>query len=64
MERQPADLSSTTGARVLKDKIESFWRERGYTVTVSIFDTNYSPHIRSVRGDVRSDMKNGWPPRK
>jgi hypothetical protein len=64
--REPGDFCSREGAHALKQKIESYWRERGHTVVVALHNVGFHPAIRAARYDVRSDMVNGMPraPRK
>lgn len=58
------DLCNKDGARRLKERIEEYWRERGRKVEVKIVEAGFVPTMRSAREDVRSDMKNGFPPKK
>jgi len=58
------DFCSTDGARRLKQRIEEYWRERGYTVDVKLIDAGFVAAMRSARTDVRSDMVNGLPARR
>ncbi len=58
------DFCTNDGARRLKNKIEEYWRERGYDVNVSLVEEGFVPAMRSGRTDVRSDMLNGFPNRK
>ncbi|MEJ0060813.1 MAG: hypothetical protein WDM79_15070 [Terricaulis sp.] len=55
------DYCSRDGAVALKDKIESYWRERGQDVMLSLHNVGFHPAIRAARYDVRSDMINGFP---
>lgn len=55
------DRCDRLGACDLRDRIESFWRERGATVAVKLVEAPFTPNMRSARVDVRSDMLNGWP---
>jgi hypothetical protein len=55
------DYCTKKGAERLKQKIESYWAERGQMVIVHIHNTGFHPAIRSARFDVRSDMCNGMP---
>ena len=59
--REPADYCSREGALALKTKIESYWRERGQEVMLSMHNVGFHPAIRAARYDVRSDMINGMP---
>jgi hypothetical protein len=60
---EPADYCSKEGAASLKEKIEAYWRERGYEVMVAMHNVGFHPAIRAARYDVRSDMVNGMPRR-
>ncbi len=60
----PGDWCTTEGARRLKDKIEAYWKERGYDVSVELVDAGFMPAMRSARTDVRSNLVNGLPPRE
>lgn len=59
----PGDWCTEDGARRLKSKIEDYWRDRGYDVSVNLVDACFMPAMRSARTDVRSDMVNGMPRR-
>lgn len=58
------DFCTSEGARRLKVKIQEYWRDRGYDVTVDLVDEGFVPAMRSGRTDVRSDMINGLPRRR
>ncbi|HVY83872.1 MAG TPA: hypothetical protein VG943_01970 [Caulobacterales bacterium] len=58
------DFCNADGARRLKQRIEEYWRERGYAVDVKLVEAGFVPAMRSARTDVRSDMVNGFPARK
>lgn len=58
------DFCTSEGARRLKAKIQEYWRDRGYDVTVDLVDEGFVPAMRSGRTDVRSDMINGLPRRR
>ena len=58
------DFCNVDGARRLKQRIEEYWRERGYTVDVKLIEAGFVAAMRSARTDVRSDMVNGMPMRK
>jgi len=60
---EPADHCSREGAQDLKQKIEAYWRERGFSVMVLLHNVGFHPAIRAARYDVRSDMINGMPRR-
>lgn len=55
------DHCTHEGATRLKDRIESYWKERGYTVSVELCEGGFIPAMRSARTDVRSNMVNGLP---
>ena len=55
------DFCNADGARRLKQRIEEYWRDRGYTVDVKLVDAGFVAAMRSARTDVRSDMVNGMP---
>ncbi len=56
-----ADFCNTDGARRLKNKIEDYWRDRGFDVDIKLVDAGFMAAMRSARTDVRSDMVNGMP---
>jgi len=58
------DFCNVDGARRLKQRIEEYWRERGYTVDVKLIEAGFVAAMRSARTDVRSDMVNGMPTKK
>jgi len=55
------ELSDELGAQRLKARIEAHWAERGQKVQILIEPKGFTPQMRAVRYDVRSDMKNGLP---
>jgi hypothetical protein len=55
------DFCNVDGARRLKQRIEEYWRERGFTVDVKLVEAPFVAAMRSARMDVRSDMVNGFP---
>tara|TARA_Y100000052_G_scaffold27585_1_gene36905 strand:+ start:28506 stop:28877 length:372 start_codon:yes stop_codon:yes gene_type:complete len=57
------DWCTTDGARRLKDKIEAYWRERGFDVDIDLVEAGFIAAMRSGRTDVRSNMINGMPVR-
>jgi hypothetical protein len=57
----PEDFCSTDGAHRLKQRIQEYWRERGYEVSVNLVDAPFVAAMRSGRTDVRSDLRNGMP---
>lgn len=58
-----ADLCDRDGASRLAEKIQDFWRKRGFDVYVEMKDEGFVSTMRSARTDVRSDMINGMPTR-
>lgn len=58
------DFCSTDGAQRLKQRIQEYWRERGYEVSVELIEAPFVAAMRSGRMDVRSDMRNGMPRRR
>jgi hypothetical protein len=58
------DFCTSEGARRLKQRIEEYWRERGYEVDVKLVDASFVAAMRSARTDVRSNMINGLPTRR
>ena len=57
------DFCNPEGARRLKQRIEEYWRERGYDIDVKLVEAGFVAAMRSARTDVRSDMVNGFPSR-
>lgn len=58
-----ADLCNKDGANRLAQKIQDFWRKKGFDVVVEMKDEGFVSTMRSARTDVRSDMINGMPTR-
>lgn len=58
------DWCDEEGAKRLREKINSYWSERGYEVDVNLIDAGFVPAMRSARTDVRSNMVNGMPMRR
>jgi hypothetical protein len=58
------DWCTPEGARKLKQRIESYWKDRGYDVDIDLVDAGFTPSMRSGRTDVRSNMRNGMPNRR
>ncbi len=58
------DFCNAEGARRLKQRIEEYWRERGYAVEVKLVEAGFVAAMRSARTDVRSDMVNGFPTKR
>lgn len=57
------DFCTNDGARRLKQRIEDYWKERGYNVDIKLIDAGFVAAMRSARTDVRSNMVNGLPTR-
>lgn len=58
------DFCNADGARRLKQRIEEYWKERGFTVEVKLVEAGFVAAMRSARTDVRSDMVNGFPTKR
>ena len=58
------DFCNTDGARKIKNRIEEYWKDRGFQVDVKLIDAGFVAAMRSARTDVRSDMVNGMPRRR
>lgn len=58
------DWCTTDGARKLKEKIEAYWKDRGYDVDIDLVEAGFVAAMRSGRTDVRSDMVNGMPAKR
>lgn len=58
-----SDYTDRAGAQILKERIETYWRERGYEVQVTLAAASFTPAIRAARFDIRSELVNGWPRR-
>jgi hypothetical protein len=58
------DFCNVDGARRLKQRIEEYWRERGFSVEVKLVEAGFVAAMRSARTDVRSDMVNGLPTKR
>ncbi len=56
-----ADLCDHDGASRLANKIQDFWKKRGFDVSVEMSEEGFVSTMRSARTDVRSDMINGMP---
>ncbi|MDZ4776550.1 MAG: phosphoglycolate phosphatase [Alphaproteobacteria bacterium] len=55
------DFCNVDGARRLKQRIEEYWKDKGYNVDVKLIEAPFVAAMRSARTDVRSDMVNGFP---
>jgi hypothetical protein len=55
------DFCTREGALRLKERIESYWKDRGYDVNIELLEAGFMPAMRSARTDVRSNMVNGIP---
>lgn len=58
------DFCNPEGARRLKQRIEEYWRDRGYNVDIKLIEAGFVAAMRSARTDVRSDMVNGMPSKR
>ncbi len=58
------DFCNADGARRIKQRIEEYWRDRGYAVDVKLIEAGFVAAMRSARTDVRSDMVNGFPTKR
>jgi hypothetical protein len=58
-----SDLCTDDGAKRLAQRIEDFWRKRGFDVSVETQAEGFVSTMRSARTDLRSDMVNGMPRR-
>ena len=56
------DWCGRDGAYALKEKIESYWKARGFSVQIIMQPAGFLPSMRSARMDIRSTMRNGLPP--
>lgn len=56
-----SDFCTEDGALRLKNKIEEYWKSRGFDVNIDLVDAGFIPAMRSARTDVRSNMINGMP---
>ena len=54
------DFCTRDGALRLKERIEAYWRDRGYDVNIELCEAGFMPAMRSARTDVRSNMVNGY----
>jgi len=59
-DERKGDSERARNAR-LKEKIEAYWRERGFEVCVNLIDGPFTPTLRENRVDLRSDLINGLP---
>ena len=53
------DFCTREGAMRLKERIEAYWKDRGYDVNIELHEAGFMPAMRSARTDVRSNMVNG-----
>lgn len=58
------DYCSHAGALALARTIEAYWAERGYDARVKMIEAGFNSVTRSCRVDLRSNLRNGLPPRK
>jgi hypothetical protein len=68
IERNPSSLVGDApdyccqpGAERLKAMIETYWRDRGFNVRVTVRQAGFHPSVRAIRFEVHSDMINGLP---
>ena len=64
MDYRPNEFCDADGAGRLKQRIEEFWRARGFAVSVEFIEGRLSAAVRSAHTDVRSDMLDGLPSHK
>lgn len=57
----PGEFTDRQGAELLKARIESYWRERGYDVQITLVQAAFTAALRASRYDLRSEMTNGLP---
>jgi len=55
------DFCTREGALRLKERIEAYWKERGFDVSIELHEAGFMAAMRSARTDVRSNMINGMP---
>lgn len=55
------DYCDKFGANLLKQRIETYWRERGHEIQVVLQEVGFLSTMRSARFDVRSTLVNGLP---
>lgn len=58
------DLSSAAGAAHLCERINAYWRERGFDPNARPVRLPYRPAMRSTSFAIKSDLVAGQPPRK
>lgn len=63
-ENDAPEHSDAKGAQRLKERIEAYWKERGFKIKVELHEAGFSPSMRSARVDVRSNLVSGLPPKK
>lgn len=56
-----ADYTDQRGASTLKERIEAYWRERGFDIQVILVEGAFTQSLRGCRMDLRSDLINGLP---
>ncbi len=52
------------GVAKLKQMIDAYWNERGFDPECEIVQTHFNKQLRTVRYDLRSNLKNGIPQKK
>ena len=45
----PGEFTDRHGAELLKSRIESYWRERGYDVQITLVQAAFTPALRASR---------------
>lgn len=55
------DATSATGAQRIKERIERYWRERGFEVHVTLKRLPYIAVAREAAFAISSDLINGLP---
>ena len=59
------ELSDAEGAQRLKQRIEAYWKERGFNnIEVELHPAGFLSSMRTARVDLRSNLVNGQPPEK
>ena len=55
------ECTTAKGAAWVKQRIEEFWRSKGYDVEVTLISAGGNTSTMLARVDVRSDLVNGAP---
>ena len=61
--RCSAEWCSDPAASELRNKIEAYWRKRGFAIQTEAVDAEYVDTCRTARVDIRSNLINGLPPK-